>query len=109
MRRRKRRLHRLFRDIVRQRMEILFDLSVNAARRGDLAYSRMLGEAIRKLHTGTRVPIPAGIKRSICKNCSAPLIPGLTATIRLRSQGKFSYLVVKCAICGWIHRYPYKR
>jgi len=89
-------------------MEILYKLSVNAIKEGDVEYARRLGSLIRDLHERTRVKIPLYIKRGLCKNCNAPLIPGITARVRLRSQGNFSYIVVRCLVCGWIHRYPYK-
>ncbi len=90
-------------------MEILYNLAVDAVKKGDIDYARRLGNLIKELHKGTRVKIPLHIKRQLCKNCNVPLIPGVTASVRLRSQGKFSYLVVKCLVCGWIHRYPYKK
>ncbi len=96
-------------DLVRQRMTILYNLACNAARQGDLEYARRLGLLIRRLHLGTRVKPPRYIKRGLCRHCYTPLIPGLTARVRLRTQGRrFSYKVIVCKVCGWIHRYPYK-
>jgi len=103
-----RRSRRLLRDLVRQRSEILYSLAVEAVRAGDVEYARMLTSLIRRLSERNRVRLPRRLKRGICKNCGAPLLPGLTARVRLRSQGGMSYRVVVCELCGWIHRYPYK-
>ncbi|MMZ63235.1 ribonuclease P protein component 4 [compost metagenome] len=103
-----RRSRRLLRDIARQRYEILYTLAVEAVRRGEAEYARMLTSLMRRIAEKTRVRIPRRIKRGICKNCGAPLVPGLTARVRLRSQGGMSYRVVTCKLCGWLHRYPYK-
>ena len=92
-----------------ERTRILYSMALEAARAGDLEYARMLTGLIRRLATRNRVRPPRSIKRGICKNCGAPLIPGVTARVRLRSQGRsFAYRVVVCLECGWIHRYPYK-
>jgi ribonuclease P protein subunit RPR2 len=99
----------LYVDIVRQRMKILYTLAIASVKQGDIEYARKLGELIKRMHQETRVKIPIAIKRGLCKNCNVPLIPGVTARVRLRTQGRFSYIVVKCLVCGWIHRYPYKR
>jgi len=90
-------------------MEILYAMSVKAVKEGDIEYSRRLGRLIKELHQETRIKIPLYIKRGLCKRCNVALVPGITASIRLRSQGNFSYIVVRCLACGWIHRYPYKR
>lgn len=89
-------------------MNILYTISMNAARAGDIEYSKHLGELIKKLHQRTRIRIPFYIKRGLCKKCHVALIPGRTASIRLKSQGKYSYIVIRCLVCGQIHRYPYK-
>ncbi|MCE4620136.1 MAG: ribonuclease P Rpr2/Rpp21/SNM1 subunit [Desulfurococcales archaeon] len=99
----------LLRDLVRQRIQILYQLAVEAAKRGDYEYASRLGGLIRELSSSTRTRIPRRIKRWMCKQCNIPLIPGVTATVRLRRQGKFSYLVIRCRHCGWIHRRPYKK
>jgi ribonuclease P protein subunit RPR2 len=98
-----------YRDLVRQRYEIVFKLAVESLRRGDKEYARKLCAYIKEMAERTRVRIPRTIKRSICENCHTPLIPGLTSTVRLRSQSRrFAYRVVRCMECGYIHRYPYK-
>lgn len=86
----------------------LHELAVEAARRGDYEYARMLTILTRRITERTRVRPPREVKRLVCRNCGVPLIPGVTARVRLRGQGGLSYVVVTCTVCGWLHRYPYK-
>jgi len=103
-------LRRAYVDLVRERYEIVFSMAVECARRGDYERARALASYILDMVKATRVRLPRSMKRSICKNCHLPLIPGVTSTIRFRSQSRrFAYKVVKCKACGFIHRYPYKR
>ncbi|MEB3779081.1 MAG: ribonuclease P Rpr2/Rpp21/SNM1 subunit [Desulfurococcales archaeon] len=104
----KRRGRRLLVDLVRQRIERIYLLAVEAAKRGEWDYSSRLGSYIKELSRATRVRMDRRIKRGLCKKCSIPLIPGVTATVRTRSQGCFAYIVIRCRTCGWIHRYPYR-
>ncbi|MEM1873448.1 MAG: ribonuclease P Rpr2/Rpp21/SNM1 subunit [Acidilobaceae archaeon] len=110
MKKRPSKVRRLLRDLVCQRAKIILSQAVEAARRGDYARARELGVYAVTLAMRAGVRLPRGLKRAICKNCRAPLIPGLTCTVRARSQSRrFSYLVVRCKLCGYIHRRPYKR
>lgn len=99
---------RAYRDLVLQRIRYLFRLAVKSAKAGDVEYSRKVVKHMLRLSQATRVRAPRRIKRSVCKRCLSPLLPGVTSTVRLRSQGRFSYVVVRCRLCGWIKRYPYK-
>ncbi len=106
---RRRRGHSGHARLVLERIQTLYSMAVDAARRGDVEYARMLTGLIRRLSQRNRVRPPRAVKRGICKNCGAPLLPGLTARVRLRSQGRgFAYRVITCLECGWVHRYPYK-
>ncbi|MEM0497498.1 MAG: ribonuclease P Rpr2/Rpp21/SNM1 subunit [Acidilobaceae archaeon] len=99
---------KIYIDIVRQRYNIIFNLALAEARKGNYERARMLCNYMKAMATRTRVRIPRELKRSICKNCNLPLIPGVTATIRFRSQSRrFSYRVIKCKACSYIHRYLY--
>ncbi|MEN3000162.1 MAG: ribonuclease P [Acidilobaceae archaeon] len=107
MRRESRR--RLLADLVRQRQEIVFDFALSELRRGNEERAREACKYLLELSMRTRVRPSRELKRRICKNCQLPLVPGLTASVRSRTQGRFSYMVVRCLSCGYIHRYPYKR
>lgn len=108
-RRHKKRSRRILSDLVLQRMSILYDMALERARSGDYEQASRLGSLIKELSLRTRVRMPKRLKRGLCKNCNLPLIPGITSRVRLRSQGGFSYRVLTCLRCGWMHRYPYKR
>ncbi len=110
MRRSRRRLcERIWRKHVERELARLINLSIDLARKGLVEDSRLVVSQALELSKSTRVRMPIHMKRLICKNCLAPLIPGVTARVRLRSQGRFSYTVVSCRLCGWIRRIPYKR
>jgi len=100
---------RLVRDMVAQRIEILRDLALRAAREGDVELALTAGNSIFKLAQRNSVDIPGDIKRSFCKKCRAPLVPGLTATVRLRSRGRTVVRVVTCHLCWNIHRLEIKK
>lgn len=76
---------------------------------GNYDYSRELNELIFRLSLKNKVKVPRNIKRNICKNCYVTLIPGITSTIRIRSQGKMHYLTIKCKQCGYIKRIPFNK
>ncbi|MDT7895120.1 MAG: ribonuclease P Rpr2/Rpp21/SNM1 subunit [Desulfurococcales archaeon] len=95
---------RVLRDLVLQRIEILRELSFKAIREGDVELALTAGNLIFRLAMRNSIDLPRDIKRSFCRKCRAPLIPGLTATIRLRSKGKNVIRIVTCHICWNIHR-----
>ncbi len=96
------------RDLVIQRSRILYRLALDYARRGDVEQARRLGERIIRLSLATRTRLPRSIRRGLCRRCHAPLIPGVTARVRLRRDGRSAYISVACLNCGWITRYRYK-
>ncbi len=94
----------LARDIAYQRAFLLYRLAVEEARRGNVDRARRLVEQALEILKRMRLRKPYVLRRMVCKNCLAPLIPGLTATVRLR-EGK---IVVRCSLCGYIRRFPFK-
>ncbi|XP_062868603.1 ribonuclease P protein subunit p21 [Trichomycterus rosablanca] len=48
------------------------------------------------------------VKRTLCKKCSALLIPGVTSTVRQRKRGSRGQrvTVVRCLSCGQTKRFP---
>ncbi len=99
---------RLLRDLAVQRINWLFKLSLYMVRRNNTELARRYVEILLAISRKANIRLPRSIKRNICKNCHIPLLPGVTASIRLVSDGKTSRIIVKCKYCGWIHRYPYK-
>ncbi len=99
---------RIVRDLAIQRIRWLYKLSINAIKRNDKELARRYVDLILSISRKANVRLPRLVKRSICRNCKIPLIPGVTARVRLKSDGKSSWVIIKCLECGWIYRYPYK-
>lgn len=93
-------------DIVAEDSERILALAAEAARRGDVEYSRRLGSLILEMARGNGVRLPREVKLSICKRCHVALVPGVTLSVRVRRQGRHRYLVRRCLACGYIHRLP---
>ena len=102
------RSEKMMRDLALQRIKLLYKYALNEARRDNIKLARRYIYLIKRIAAKARVKVPRRIKRSVCKNCQIPLIPGITSRVRLQSEGKGSRIVVTCLVCGWIHRYPYK-
>ncbi len=98
------RYEELARDIAKQRILYLYRLAVEAVRRGEVEYARKLVEQALTIVKRMRLRKPYVLRRMVCKNCKVPLIPGLTARVRIR-EGR---VVVTCTVCGYIRRYPVK-
>ncbi len=94
----------LLRDLARQRIRILFNMAIERARAGDFDLARRYVEIMLKLASKAGVKLLRRLKRSYCRKCYAPLIPGITLSVRIRSEGKGSRVVYKCLLCGWIRR-----
>lgn len=95
---------RVLRDLVLQRAEILWRISLEAARSGDLEFSTTASRNMLRMFRAFALKMPPEIKRSLCKGCSAPLVPGVTASYRLRGRGKRTSRVARCLLCGEVHR-----
>lgn len=98
----------LLRDIARQRVQWLFYLATIRAKRGDIDLARRYIEIMLRVASKAKLKLPRRLKRSYCRRCYAPLIPGITLSVRIRSEGKGSRVVYKCLLCGWIRRFPVK-
>ncbi len=96
-------------DLAKQRIRWLFKLAYDETKRGNYERARRYSELIIRIAEKGKVRIPRSIKRSICKNCKVILIPGVTARVRIRSEGtKGSHITVTCTLCGWMKRYYIK-
>jgi ribonuclease P protein subunit RPR2 len=99
---------KLLERIARERIEILFNLAYDRARRGDLQLARRYVEIATKITRKAQIKLPRKYKRSYCRRCFAPLIPGLTLRVRIKSEGKGSRVVYRCLLCGWTRRFMIK-
>jgi len=97
------------RDLARQRIRWLFKLAYEETKKKNYERARRYAELIIRIAEKGKVKVPKSIKRSICKNCKIILIPGITARVRIRSEGsKGSRVTVTCILCGWMKRYYIK-
>lgn len=62
----------------------------------------------QKYSTKYKVPIPRELKRTYCKTCYQILIPGKTATVRLKA-GKSPQRIITCKSCETIKRIGYTK
>ena len=97
------------RDLARERSLVLYVLAVRCLRdgRADRArdYVRRAVEILRR----NRARRPAYYRRWVCERCLAPLVPGLTARVRLRGTRSHVLIVKRCLLCGWISRTAVER
>ncbi len=102
-------MRRIIKDLALQRVRKLYTLAVNEVRLGNYDRARRYVEIALNLISKANVRKPTYLRRGICKNCYVPLIPGLTATVRLRGNRKYIMVVRKCLLCGWVSRVPCPR
>lgn len=93
----------LVREAALDRIGSLYDLAFNMARAGEMNLAKRYLKLARKVGMRYTVRIPMHLKRMTCKNCMAPLLPGITSRSRLRAGRK----IVTCLECGHVSRYPH--
>lgn len=96
------------RDLALQRSYLLYNMALERVRKGDYELARRYIEIMLKITSKANLKLPRRIKRNICRRCYIPLIPGLTLSVRIKSEGKGSRVVYKCLLCGWIRRFLIK-
>jgi len=94
------------RRIAKERIKILFSLALKEVKKRNYERARRYVELLRKIGKRYNVRLSRRIKRQICKNCNIPLIPGLTAKVRIDSRRKL--LLIKCEECKKVYRRRYK-
>jgi len=93
------------RKIARERIEILLGLAKIEVRK-NLDRARRYVELARIIGKRYNVRLTKQQKRSFCKNCNIPLIPGFTMKTWLDPKTKTK--IIKCVKCNYIYRNPYK-
>ncbi|GAB6020423.1 Ribonuclease P protein subunit p21 [Chamberlinius hualienensis] len=63
------------------------------------------GGVLKTIAKRSVLKIEPKVKRDLCKSCNALLIPGITATVRLRGKRSLHY-VTTCLRCSTIKRLP---
>ena len=102
-------MRRIIKDLALQRARKLYTLAVSEVRLGNYDRARRYVEIALNLISKANIRKPMYLRRGVCKNCYVPLIPGLTATVRLRGNRKYIIVVRKCLLCGWVSRVPCPR
>ena len=104
----KRDSRRLQYQIAREAFFELINFSISEAKKGNISIASEVGKLAFKVARKNRLKIPLEVKRAFCRRCYVPLIPGLTAKVRIRRKGEL-VKVVSCLNCGYVRRYPVKR
>lgn len=94
--------------IARERVSLLLEMAFSMVKRNEIALARRYVEIALRIASKTRLKLPRSIKRSYCRRCFVPLIPGITLTVRLKSEGRGSRIVYRCLLCGWTRRFMIK-
>jgi ribonuclease P protein subunit RPR2 len=90
-------------DIAEARIDRLFDLAEEEAKRGDMERSaKYISLALRM---GERHRVPAKHKRSYCPECLSYFIPPRNVRVRT-NRGR---MTITCLKCGKVQRYPIER
>lgn len=66
--------------------------------------SRFYSNTMMKIGTKNLMKIDPNVKRTICKICSALLVPGVTAKVRMRCKRE-THIVWTCMKCGTMKRF----
>ena len=93
------------RRIAGERIEALFRLAEQEALRGNAARADRYVELGRKIGMRYNVHLPSELKRRVCKECHAFLVPSKNARVRVGG----SKVVTTCLRCGAVMRFPYLR
>ena len=85
-----------------QRIQRLFDLAEESFDK-DPALSKRYAFLARKISMRHRIRIPGELKRRVCKECGAFLVPGANCRVRTKEHR----VVATCLECGRHMRIPY--
>lgn len=89
-------------EVARQRRAELLELAEEAALEDRLSDADRYGELAWRLTTRYQLAASDELKRRVCRNCHAYLVPGATARVRIET-GKVS---TTCERCGRVRRVP---
>jgi ribonuclease P protein subunit RPR2 len=90
-------------------MVSLYRAAVEALREGDVELARRLTREAEEVRRATRLRKPRFLRFGVCRNCGAPLVPGLSARVRLHPEGKITRVSVTCLVCGYVFRMHVRR
>ncbi|NPA47214.1 MAG: ribonuclease P protein component 4 [Thermococci archaeon] len=87
-----------------ERIDTLFELAFRVFPY-DKALARRYVELALAVQRKAKVRMPKRWKRAYCRRCHSPLVPGVSARVRLRD----GHVVTTCLECGNVRRHPYVR
>ena len=94
-------------QIAKQRMQVLLEQAESVHRINPQLSSRYV-ETARKIAMAARISLPVKLKRRICKNCHALLVPGDNCRVRIK-QRREPHVVITCLGCGFQTRVPLRK
>jgi ribonuclease P protein subunit RPR2 len=92
------------REIIYERIHILFDLSAKALKKGDEKYAKRYVFLARKLSTRYNCRLPREDRMKFCKSCGMPSVIGLNTKVRLRKRTKTAEYI---CLCGESRQFKY--
>ncbi|HIE33680.1 MAG TPA: hypothetical protein EYP86_00890 [Candidatus Altiarchaeales archaeon] len=106
MKRRKRtiRTQKKLKEIARERIDILFRQSDEAAHKGELDNANRYIDIVRRIAMKNNIRIPREYKRRFCRFCYKYLLPGKTSRTRINS--KEGRIETECFNCGKTIYFP---
>ncbi|XP_054753744.1 ribonuclease P protein subunit p21-like [Lytechinus pictus] len=93
-------------DAGHQRMNYLYQAAhcTLAQNPGNTQLARFYIETMKNVAAKLVLRLDPHIKRTICKKCSSLLIPGVTATVRVKGRRQ-KHVVVTCLDCKQVKRF----
>ncbi len=76
---------------------------------GDVELARRLVAEAEEVRRVARLRKPRFLRLGVCKNCGVPLVPGLSARVRLHAEGRITRVSVTCLYCGYVRRMHVRR
>ncbi|UXD21421.1 RNAse P, Rpr2/Rpp21 subunit [Ignicoccus pacificus DSM 13166] len=96
---------KLLRDLAKQRFWNLYHIAFEEAEKGNFQRASEIMRSAFKIAKKGGYKVPRYAKRSVCRRCFVPLIPGRTLRVRIRNKG-IPTVVRACLNCGYVRRYP---
>lgn len=85
-------------QIAKQRIQVLFEQAKKVSKTNPELSKQYILTA-RKIAMATKIRLPQGFKREVCKNCNVLLVQGYNCRVRIK-QKREPHIVVTCLNCG---------
>ena len=94
----------VIKKIAQHRIEELFKLAKEYTVNNDIEKSRRYVYLAKRISMKSNFKIPTPLKRQICANCNAFLIPGINCRVRIKRR-RSPHVVYTCLECNHNKRY----